>query len=184
MLSDKQLNVINQTLNETYIRRLLVRYFSERGFEESFDRRIFPPQMQDIPESIPEIGHQLEIVPFVEDIDPHSGYGRVGWNLFVMGNQRLYLGETEHANMNELARQMDDAQNGVIDVLEEGVSTSRAATPRRIVSFITRILSGSSNGFRTVIPDEATVVSGPSGKSAPLAGRGMFNHNRPARGEM
>jgi len=184
MLSGKQISNINRKLNETLVRRLLVQYFSDRGFGDNFNCSIFPPSLQDLPEAIPEIGSEIEIIPYVEDIDPQTGYGRVGWNLFVSGTQRLFLGETEHGDMNDLARQISDAKNGVIDILENNSTTDRTTTPKRIVNFITRILSNEKYGVRSVLPASGQVASQPTSKAAPLAGREMFNHNRPARGEL
>ena len=139
-LTDKLEYVFNTELT----RRLLVKYFSERGFAENFDKKVYPPLLQDIAESIPELGGKLQLEPFSVEMDPTNGFARMGWNLFVLGNQRMYLGETEHAELAELAQQLD----ADVPIVTEGEQPFRQArTARDIVNWIARVLGTRDAGL-------------------------------------
>lgn len=182
MLSGKHIDKINQRLNEALIRRLLVRYFCNHGYSENFDRKLFPPLLQTLVEEVPELTSKIEVVPYVEEIDPQTGYGRVGWNLFVNGNQRLFLGETEHASMTDFSRQVEQNRDGVIGITEDAAPSNKETTPRRVVMFITRVLNNTRHGVRTVLPD--VISKSPKGvQSATKSGGDMFSKNQAARPE-
>jgi len=135
---------LEYVFNAELTRRLLIRYFTERGFKENFDKKVYPPLLQDIAESIPELGGKLELEPFSVEMDPTSGFARMGWNLFVLGNQRMYLGETEHAELAELAKQLDSD----VPIVTEGEQPFRQArTARDIVNWITRVLGTRDAGL-------------------------------------
>lgn len=174
-------NKINQVLNATLLRRLLVRYFVDKGYGESFEVSVYPPAIQDLSDSIPEIGRSIEVVPHAVHIDPQTGSGRVGWNLFVNGNQRLFLGVTEHGDMNDVAKMLQS--DGLVPAMTDDASASDTTTPKRIVNFIVRILSKSKYGIDRQPPKNVNPI-GPNSGSSPITGREMFNHNRPARGEV
>jgi hypothetical protein len=137
-------------LNTEAVRRLLIKYFVDKGFNESFDRQMYPAVMQDLPMVIPVLSNKLEIVPHAQDIDTGMGRAVLGWNLFVLGNQRMYLGETHHNSLHDLARQI---RTGVVRVPESGYSTARRqTTPRRVVTFITRVLGEHEGGYIDLNP--------------------------------
>jgi len=139
---------IKHVSNTEVIRRLLIKYFIDKGFAESFDRQLHPSLIQDLPAVIPMLMNKLEVVPYAEEVDTSIGKAKIGWNLFVLGNQRMYLGETHHNNLKDLARQI---HTGLI--MPEGASSARKqTTPRRIVSFITRVLGNHTAGFVDLSP--------------------------------
>lgn len=180
MISRRTVDRINNILNETQIRRSLVKYFMDRGFVENFDMPVFPPSLQDLTATIPEIANRVEIVPHAIELDPQTGYGRIGWNMFVDGNQRLFLGETEYANMHDFAKQLEEGK-GFNIIPSTSMESYHETTPRRITSFLTRILTGKGH-VRHVIPDHAPIGS-PGAKGSTLSGTDMFNQNRAARPE-
>lgn len=137
-------------LNTEVVRRLLIKYFMDKGFTESFDRQMYPAIMQDLPMVIPVLSNKIEIVPFAEEIDTSMGRAVLGWNLFVLGNQRMYLGETHHNSLHDLARQI---RSGIVRVPEAGYHTARRqTTPRRIITFVTRVLSNHEGGYVDLNP--------------------------------
>lgn len=136
--------------NTEVIRRLLVKYFIDKGFTESFDRQLYPSMIQDLPYVIPVLTNKLEVVPHAEDVDPTIGKARLGWNLFVLGNQRMYLGETYHNNLRDLARQI--YTGNILPPNTESLSARRQTTPRRIVTFITRVLGDHDAGYIDLAP--------------------------------
>ncbi len=143
---------IKHVTNTEVIRRLLIKYFMDKGFTESFDRQMYPAIIQDLPLTIPVLSNKIEIIPHAKDIDTSLGRAVLGWNLFILGNHRMYLGETHHNSLHDLSRQI---RMGAIRV-PEGIGTSatarRQTTPRRVVHFITRVLGEHEAGYIDLNP--------------------------------
>ena len=130
--------------NNEVVRRLLIRYFMNKGFTESFDLQLNPLLLQDMLIQIPELSSKVEIVPYMEELDNMQSKATIGWNLFVLGNQRMYLGETYHNNLKDLARQIHEGQ---ILIPEDNASTYRLSTPRRVIHFIMRSLTNKKGAY-------------------------------------
>lgn len=137
-------NKLELLFNKELIRRLLIKYFNEKGVKDNFDIKIYPLIIQDLTESVPELFGKVEIIPHAINLDPQTGSAKIGWNLFVLGNQRMYLGETEHSNMANLASQIS---SGSINDDEEEWIHRNGRSPRDIIKFISRILGNSTNGI-------------------------------------
>ena len=137
---------MKHTLDLRKVRSLLVKYFHDKGVED-YDIPIYPIGIHDIVDIVPEISHRIEIEPKVEDVDPMSGWTRLGWNLFVLGNKRLYLGETEHDNANDLKLLMDGAPD-----LYNGAIYKNTRSPREIIKFIVRILENHPDIIKSIEP--------------------------------
>ena len=151
---------IRQTVNVEVVRRLMIKYFMDKGFVESFDRQLYPSLIQDLPAIIPAIAMKIEIMPHVEELDISQGKAIIGWNLFVLGTHRMYLGETYHNNLKDLARQI---KAGQILVPEGVVATAtRQTTPRRIIHFIMRVLEHKKAGHIDLSP--TTGITSPPGE--------------------
>jgi len=135
---------VRTALNQELIRRLLNKYFVNKGYSESLDKRIYPPILQDIVSQIPQLYGKLEIVPSVEDIDPNTGVVKLNWNMFILGNSRMYLGSSSHTNLAEI-------RTAMINPLSSG-SRQTYATPRRIIEFISKVLGKSKNGDISITP--------------------------------
>ena len=141
-----QIDRIRQKANTEVIRRLLIKYFMEdKGFADSFDRQLYPSLIQDLPSVIPVLSSKVEIVPHMDNLDNIQGKAIIGWNMFVLGNQRMYLGETYHNDLASLARQI---KSGCI-MIPEGINpnATRQTTPRRVIHFITRALEDRKSGY-------------------------------------
>lgn len=150
MLDSYTVDTIKHVANTEVIRRLLIKYFLAKGFTESFDRHLYPASVQDLPYVIPVLGNKVEVVPYAEEIDPAVGKARIGWNMFVLGNNRMYLGETYHNNLMDLARQI---KTGLISppMIRPG-SARRQTTPRRVIAFVTRVLGDHQAGYIDLQP--------------------------------
>jgi len=136
--------------NSELAKRLLIRYFSTKGFHENFDKKVYPPQIQDLVESVPELNGKLEIIPHAIEVDPTNGFARIGWNLFILGNQRMYLGETEHSQLQELAQQLESGMVVVEGEEEQAMRQGRSA--RDIIGWIVRVLGKNEAGIIRMIP--------------------------------
>lgn len=142
-MNDLQRTRVQSAANTEVVRRMLIKYFIDRNFTESFDKAINPVLIQDLPLVNTGLDTKIEIEPHAIEIDPTTGRAVLGWNLFVLGNQRIFLGETHHQNLMELARQIKQGQ-----VLPESITTTRrCTTPRRIITFIERTLSARAGGY-------------------------------------
>lgn len=165
-MDSQTVDLIKHKSNTDVIRRLLIKYFMDKGFVESFDRQMYPSLIQDLPMVIPSLSNKLEIVPHAEDIDASVGKAVLGWNLFILGSKRMYLGETYHSNLQDLSRQI---KSGIILVPEGGAATARRqTTPRRIITFITRILGDCKSGY---------IDLNPSGQAAKAPGEPYASKN-------
>jgi hypothetical protein len=139
------IETIKHVSNTEVVRRLLIKYFVDKGFTESFDRHVYPAILQDLIMNIPQLSTKVEVVPFAEEVDSYQGKAVLGWNLFVLGTQRMYLGQTYHNDLRGLARQI---QTGFIMIPEGAISNARRqSTPRRIVTFVTRVLESHNAGY-------------------------------------
>jgi len=143
-------------LNQELLRRQLIRYFVQKGFKESFNRKLYPPQLQDMTMHVPILDGKVEVTPFVEDIDPNSGVVTLGWNLFVLGNKRMYLGESTHTSLVEITN------FGIGQAPPEADHT----TPRRVMNFVIKILSEDKRGVLRRQKNQR-------GNRAPMPGFGM-----------
>lgn len=148
---------IHHAANTEAVRRTLIKYFLERNFKESFDKAVNPVSIQDMPYMNLGLENKIEIEPHAVEIDPTTSRATLGWNLFVLGNQRMYLGETYHANLIDLARQIKSGQI----LPETTITTKRCTTPRRIIHFIERVLSNSQGGIVDLAPTDRRMALKP-----------------------
>jgi len=152
MLDSYDIDKIKHTANTEVARRLLIKYFVDKGFTESFDRQMYPATIQDLPLVIPSLSTKIEIVPHAKDIDASQGKAVLGWNLFLLGNQRMYLGETHHNSLHDLARQIRSGSIQIPEGIGSYATARRQTTPRRVIHFITRVLSGHESGYIDLNP--------------------------------
>lgn len=149
-MDSTDIDKIKHVTNTEVIRRLLVKYFIDKGFENSFDRQLYPSIIQDLPFVIPVLSNKVEVTPHAEDIDSINGKARIGWNLFVLGNKRMYLGETFHNNLRDLARQI--FSGNILPPNNETRSARKQTTPRHVITFITRVLGDHDSGYVDLSP--------------------------------
>jgi len=149
-MESTDLEKIRHVSNTDVVRKLLIRYFIDKGFENSFDRQVYPSNLQDMTAVIPILSSKIEIVPHCVDIDTALGRAVLGWNLFVLGDHRMYIGETYHNNLHDLARQI---KNGMLSNTDqfEGQAT-RTTTPRKIVTFVCRVFGDHKSGYIDLSP--------------------------------
>lgn len=139
---------ITSLMHAELAKRLLLDYFQKKNLIERFDAPLNPITIADIPSSIPELSRKIEVVPYVYKIDPFTGSSELGWNLFVLGNNRLYLGRTQHKHINELLNIMGVTNEAAVEL---------ASTPRDVTKFISDTLSKSEDGkvdigYQPIVP--------------------------------
>jgi len=138
--------------NTEVVRRLLIRYFIEKGFDNSFDRQMYPAIIQDLPYVISVLSNKVEIVPHAKELDTALSRAVLSWNLFVLGSHRMYLGDTYHNNLHDLARQIRSGSIRIPEGLGTFATARRQSSPRRIITFITRVLSNHEAGYIDLNP--------------------------------
>jgi len=139
---------ITSLMHAELAKRLILDYFEKKGLIEKFDMPLSPIIIADMPKSIPELSRKVEVVPYVHKIDPFTGASELGWNLFVLGNSRMYLGRTQHKHINELLTIAGTTSESAVEI---------ASTPRDIIKFISETLSQSEDGkvdigYQPIVP--------------------------------
>lgn len=164
---------IRRVLNETLIKRMLTKYFVDKGIaKEDFGSSIYPPILQDLIAMVPQLKGKIELVPSVEEMSPETGRVRLEWNLFVLGTSRMLLGESTHKNQAEVML----SNNGPLNDL----ATVKKASPKRLIEFISSVLGKSESGF--IEPKVDTPISPAAQKSNTgqfYGGSQGFEQNRP-----
>ncbi len=92
---------IANALQKEYLRRSFIKYFSEKGYD-NFLVKPYPPVLRDMPTKLPFLNGILELQHPIEDINLADNTIKVAWNLFLLGNKRIFLGYTTHNNMSEI----------------------------------------------------------------------------------
>ena len=139
---------LRSALNNDIAERLALRYFVAKGFDKTqLDRLIYPPVLQDMQYAITEMSDKIEVVPHVAQLDPVGDMAQLGWNLFVLGSHRCYLGESFHNNLKMLALQLQHGQ-----VVSEDQMATRQTTPRRVIKFISQVLRQHNSGYVNLTP--------------------------------
>lgn len=156
-LDSLDIDRIKHISNTEVVRRLLVKYFYDKGFSNSLDRQMYPATIQDLPVVIPALSSKIEIVPYAKDIDSSQGKAVLAWNLFVLGSSRMFLGETYHNSLHDLARQIRSGNIQVPEGINSYSTARKQSTPRRIIHFITRVLGDHESGYIDLNPSNAPI---------------------------
>jgi hypothetical protein len=144
MISPELVIKIRSALVKEVVRRSLNKYFSAKGFSESFDKPVYPAMLLDMPKAIPELFNKVELQPSSENIDPTTGIVKIRWDLFVLGTNRMCLGTSTHTSLSEIERAVRGDTEKLISMSES------KHTPSQIIDFILTILSTSKNGFEGI----------------------------------
>jgi hypothetical protein len=123
--------------------------------------------------------NKLEVIPYSERVDPVTGLVTLGWNLFVLGTNRMFLGTTTHASISDLRMAMEGAIN-------RNLSSEMATTPAKMIHFVLSVLDDSRAGYSELPPgfQLPPQLSGPFGmrgktpRSGPSASSGFYSKRR------
>lgn len=122
-----------RVLQKEYLRRSLIEYFKNKGYTKTFDICAYPPSLQDLNEQT-FANKTIEVVYNIEDIDLVDNSVKVSWNIFVLGNKRIFLGYTNHQTFSDIKNNKNSTAefNGpssiskVIDTIVEFLGNSTA----------------------------------------------------------
>ena len=143
------------------IRQSLFDFFDESDL-------VYPPSIRDIQTQVPTIGNKVEVKPYIDDIDPTTNYVKLGWNLFVLGTNRMFLGYTIHDSIANMDCQIDDP-------LYNQSETHQSASD--IINFIINTLENSKMGR----PGGPSIYSSPPAYSSKLpsaTGNSYYRKNK------
>ena len=165
-MNSRTVDKIRHALNTDVVRRMLIRYFVDKGFTETFDRVMYPGLVQDLVIACPILTSKVEVIPHCIEIDTVGQRAVLGWNMFVLGTQRMYLGETHHRDLADLARQIQSGmiaptQGGMmmpIEGIPHGVAR-RQVTPRHVIIFLTRVLGRHESGYVDLTPPKQSSMT-------------------------
>lgn len=165
---------LKRVFNNEFLKRSMIKYFTEKGFD-NFNKTIYAPVLQDLPYMVPELLNKVEIVPYVKETNPATGQFLIGWNLFVIGMNRMDLGDSFHNNMNELKQAVNGPPNGPANY-------NALKSPKDIIDFIMAILENSRSGLIQPQQDMPNAPSVPVNrpKVGPTGSGGYYEKNRPA----
>ena len=88
-------------LQKEFVRRKLIQYFESKGYD-NFKVNPYPPSIVDIMERVDILNGIVEINHSLEDVNIQTNDIKLGWNLFVLGNKRAFLGYTTHQSLIEV----------------------------------------------------------------------------------
>lgn len=88
-------------LQKEFVRRKLIQYFESKGYD-NFLVNPYPPNLMDIMERVEELGGLIEVKYSLRDVNIQNNNIKVEWNLFILGNQRAFLGCTTHGSLIDL----------------------------------------------------------------------------------
>lgn len=143
---------IKRKLQRELVKRELNQYFSLKGYGENMEQPLYPPLVADMSIAIPHLFNRCEVVPFAESIDVQTGVHQIGWNLFVLGTNRLALGFTSHTNATDVLRATRGEAN-------DHLPAEMLCTPNQLVEFVLKILDNSKNGY-IELPDNFQLPAG------------------------
>jgi len=99
-----------KTLQKEFVRRNLICYFEGKGYD-NFLVKPYPPSLMDIVERIEVLSGIVEVKHHLEDINMQNNIIKVGWNLFVLGNQRAFLGYTNHKSVSDIESAVGESKS-------------------------------------------------------------------------
>jgi len=108
-MDPKLINNIRNILSIVTIKKQLSEYLESKDISPS--TMVYPPLIQDL-QCMSEISTRVELIPYMEELDPASGSIKVGWNLFILGTNRLDLGYTIHESLSDL-KQPEPSRKGM-----------------------------------------------------------------------
>lgn len=131
---------IQRKLQRELVKRELNKYFAAKGYMDNMQRPLYPPLVIDLPIVVKQLFIRCEVVPYCESVDVSTGIHKIGWNLFVLGTNRLNLGYTSHTSSTDIIRATRGEANNHFPA-------EMSTTPDDVISFILNILDNSKVGY-------------------------------------
>lgn len=148
---------ISQTVGKEIIVQKLTEYLKAKGYDP-LTIFVYPPHLKDLAVAVPVLSDKIELIPSPDSIDPTTGVAKLRWDLFVLGTNRMCLGQTTHSSLTELA--------GTIHPHINRSELNHSA--QEMIDFIINVLSNAKGGFDIPPP--------------PSSAQPFISLNRPPRG--
>lgn len=160
---------ITRAVGKEVITRALQNYFTAKGYKP-FSQLVYPPHIRDISAAIPEIYGKLELIPSPDSIDPTTGIAKLRWDLFVLGTNRMCLGQTTHSSLAELSGASNPNLNRCR--LEHNA--------QQLIDFIVTILEQTEDGLDLAPPitNQTPLIPTHRPRIGPSQGGDFYERNR------
>jgi len=143
---------VRRAANLEKVRRCLIKYFISKVGKDGMNRVIDPNCLLDLTTQISPLYTKIEIVPHAEDMKLLEDQITIGWNLFVLGNQQMYLGRNVHS---EIMNTINNLKHGMPAANTRKVEFG--VTPKKIIAFILRVLDKHRDGYVPWIEPQRTI---------------------------
>ena len=125
--------LLTNALLKEFLRRSLTKFFMEKGFD-NFLVSPYPQTILNIAEMVPILNGVLEVKYHLDDININTNAVKLKWNIFVLGNNRIYLGDTTHLSLTEISNGLNASD----------INFSGPRSIKEIIEAIVHFLSKSS----------------------------------------
>lgn len=98
---------LSKILRKELLRRNLNKYFQEKGYD-NFQVCPYPPTLMDLPDRIPVLAGIVEVSYAIDNINMVNNMVQVLWNVFVLGNKRIFMGKTPHENFSGIENSINN----------------------------------------------------------------------------
>ena len=126
---------VENALKAEIARKSLLKYLFDKGIT-NIHMKINPIDIQDINIECAPLADKVEIKPHVADINPENDSATIEWDLFVLAVNRMNLGQTDHCDIINLARELD----GTAIVNDTLIGSRNQITAKAFVDFVSAIL--------------------------------------------
>lgn len=130
--------------NANIARRLILQSFQDQ--ENDLYQPVDAIDVATAISQIPQLIDKTEISPTVHSYDPRTGKAIIRWNLFVLGINRMYLGDTKHESINDACMAIRSGQN-LNGIAKANNIDSLYITPIKVANFVSRILKKHEEGY-------------------------------------
>ena len=120
---------------------MILQSFKDQG--ESLEDAVDPIAVSAAIGVIPQLIDKVEISPTVHYFDPRTNKCVIRWNLFVLGTNRMFLGETSHNNIGDAVA---DIRSGT-SVDNDNNIKNMSVSPLKIAKFVSTVLLKHEDGY-------------------------------------
>ena len=128
---------LKKAITNDVLKKDLVDYFIKKVGKDGLSASHSPVLWQDILDCLPHLFGYIELIPHNEYLDVSKDEINVGWNLFVLGIHRMYIGSTKHKGLRQTAHEYKANRISNTNYFDSNV------TPRQMIAFICRVVKNS-----------------------------------------
>lgn len=131
-------STLKKAITNDVLKKDLVQYFINKVERDGLDTTHSPILWQDLLDTMPYLNGYIELIPHNEYLNVAKDEINIGWNIFVLGIQRMYIGSTKHKHLKKTASEFKTGYISPTKYYDSNV------TPRQIIAFICRVIKDSN----------------------------------------